>query len=86
MSNIYFSGGLLEIAYPSDRCLPEAAAGQGVRFRPRADAALTTTSPSSSGVDEGITPSDALDASKPQLTQVRAGRDQPICTDHIQKR
>lgn len=37
MSNIYFSGGLLEIAYPSDRCLPEAAAGQGVRFRPEAD-------------------------------------------------
>lgn len=36
MSNIYFSGGLLEIAYPSDRCLPEAAAGQGVRFRPEA--------------------------------------------------
>lgn len=36
MSSIYLLGGLLEIAYPSDRCLPEAA-GQGVRFRPEAD-------------------------------------------------
>lgn len=52
----------------------------------KSGADLTTTSPSSSGVCEGITSSDALNANKPQLTQVHAGRHQLICTDHIQKR
>jgi len=72
--------------YCSRNTVPHPGSAVGVRFRPEADAAFTTISPSSSGVGEGITPTDALDASKPHLTQVHAGHDQPICTDHIQKR